>query len=182
MYSYIAPTVTDVTGLSASAVPVAVKSTSAAPMATFAKTIERSTDPVYLLAFGVGGLVGTTLGGIGAYWPAQPVAAWLTVLLVSTVGSMLAVTLQMRLMEVAGDARTIGAALNHASLNLANALGAWLGGVVIAAGLGYTAPSWAGAGLSLAGLVVLAVSVAVHRRDTRPAQAPEPSYSSTSRS
>jgi DHA1 family inner membrane transport protein len=181
MYSYIAPTVTDVTGLSASAVPV------------------------YLLAFGVGGLLGTTLGGIGADWSvlrsivfanvamgaalvlftataAQPVAAWLTVLLVSTVGSMLAVTLQMRLMEVAGEARTIGAALNHASLNLANALGAWLGGVVIAAGLGYTAPSWVGAGLSLAGLVVLAASVAVHRRDTRPAQAPEPSYSSTSRS
>ncbi|MDX6298850.1 MAG: transporter, family, inner rane transport protein [Nocardioidaceae bacterium] len=181
MYSYISPTVTDVTGLSASAVPV------------------------YLLAFGVGGLLGTTLGGIGADWSvlrsivfanvamgaalvlftataAQPVAAWLTVLLVSTVGSMLAVTLQMRLMEVAGDARTIGAALNHASLNLANALGAWLGGVVIAAGLGYTAPSWVGAGLSLAGLVVLAVSVAVHRRDTRPAQAPQPAYSSTSRS
>jgi DHA1 family inner membrane transport protein len=56
--------------------------------------------------------------------------------------------------------------LNHASLNLANALGAWLGGVVIAAGLGYTAPSWVGAGLSVAGLVVLALSVSVHRHDT----------------
>ena len=43
--------------------------------------------------------------------------------------------LQMRLMQVAGDAQTIGAAMNHASLNIANALGAWLGGVVVAAGL-----------------------------------------------
>jgi MFS transporter, DHA1 family, inner membrane transport protein len=57
--------------------------------------------------------------------------------------------------------------MNHASLNLANALGAWLGGVVIAAGYGYTASSWVGAALSVAGLLVLAVSVAVHRRDTR---------------
>ena len=84
---------------------------------------------------------------------------------------MFVVALQMRLMHVAGDAQTIGAAVNHASLNMANALGAWLGGLVIAAGLGYTAPSWVGAGLSGLGLVVLAVSVLVHRRDTRPAQA-----------
>jgi DHA1 family inner membrane transport protein len=166
MYSYIAPTVTDVTGLSASAVPV------------------------YLLAFGVGSILGTTLGGIGADWSllrsivaanlvmglalvlftmtaSQPVAAWFTVLLVSTGGSVLAVTLQMRLMHVAGEAQTLGAAMNHASLNLANALGAWLGGLVIAAGLGYTAPSWVGAGLSVAGLAVLALSVVVHRRDVR---------------
>jgi DHA1 family inner membrane transport protein len=168
MYSYIAPTVTDVTGLSASAVPV------------------------YLLAFGVGGILGTTLGGIGADWSvlrsivaanvlmglalvlftvtaSQPVAAWFTVLLVAAAGSMLAVTLQMRLMHVAGDAQTLGAAMNHASLNLANALGAWLGGLVIAAGLGYTAPSWVGAGLSVAGLSVLGLSVLVHRRDVRAA-------------
>jgi len=99
----------------------------------------------------------------------QPVAAWFTVLLVAAAGSMLAVTLQMRLMHVAGDAQTLGAAMNHASLNLANALGAWLGGLVIAAGLGYTAPSWVGAGLSVAGLSVLGLSVLVHRRDVRAA-------------
>jgi MFS transporter, DHA1 family, inner membrane transport protein len=180
MYSYIAPTVTDVTGLSSSAVPV------------------------YLLAFGIGGVIGTTVGGIAADWSVlrslvianvamglglvvftmtavQPVAAWVTVMLVSAVSSMLAITLQLRLMQVAGEAQTLGAALNHASLNLANALGAWLGGVVIAAGLGYTAPSWVGAGLSVAGLVALGASMAVHRRDTRNAHAPE-AYSSTSRS
>jgi DHA1 family inner membrane transport protein len=180
MYSYIAPTVTDVTGLSSSAVPV------------------------FLLAFGVGGILGTTLGGVSADWSVlrsivianvamglalalftvtagQPVAAWFTVLLVAMVGSMLAVTLQMRLMQVAGQAQTLGAALNHASLNMANALGAWLGGIVIAAGFGYTAPSWVGAGLSVAGLVVVALSVLQHRHDLRRAQPSEPS-SSASRS
>ena len=63
----------------------------------------------------------------------------LTVFVLSTVSSVLVVGLQMRLMQVAGDAQTIGAAMNHASLNIANALGAWLGGVVVAAGFGYTA-------------------------------------------
>jgi MFS transporter, DHA1 family, inner membrane transport protein len=181
MYSYIAPTVTDVTGLSSSAVPL------------------------YLLAFGVGGILGTTLGGISADWSvlrsivianvamgaslvlftvtaAQPVAAWLTVMLISAVGSMLAVTLQLRLMHVAGEAQTLGAAMNHASLNVANALGAWLGGIVIAAGFGYTAPSWVGAGLSVGGLLVLGASLLVHRRDTRGVQLPVPAYSSASRS
>ena len=78
---------------------------------------------------------------------------------------MLAICLQMRLMETAGDAQMLGAALNHSALNLANALGAWLGGLVIAAGLGYRAPSVVGAGLAVAGLVPLAVSAVLRRRE-----------------
>jgi DHA1 family inner membrane transport protein len=84
-------------------------------------------------------------------------------------------------MQVAGTAQTLAAAGNHAALNLANALGAWVGGLVIAAGYGYTAPSLVGAGLAVVGLGILAVSVLVHRRDhpgratLRPAGAPEAS-------
>jgi MFS transporter, DHA1 family, inner membrane transport protein len=88
----------------------------------------------------------------------------LTVFLLSLVSSVLVVGLQMRLMQVAGNAQTIGAAMNHASLNIANALGAWLGGVVVAAGFGYTSTAWVGAGLALAGLVVLLASAMLHRR------------------
>ena len=58
-------------------------------------------------------------------------------------------------MSVAGDAQTLGAAMNHSSLNIANALGAWLGGLVIAAGWGYRAPALVGVVLSLGGLGVL---------------------------
>ena len=58
-------------------------------------------------------------------------------------------------MDVSGDAQTIGANLVHACLNMANALGAWLGGVVIAAGYGYRSPALVGAGLSVAGHRVL---------------------------
>ncbi|WP_278258942.1 hypothetical protein [Nocardioides convexus] len=68
-------------------------------------------------------------------------------------------------MDVAGGAVTLGAAMNHAALNVANALGAWLGGVVIAAGHGYRAPALVGAGLAAVGVVILLVSATVHRRD-----------------
>ena len=72
--------------------------------------------------------------------------------------------LQTRLMDVAHGAQTLAAALNHSALNIANATGAWVGGLVIAAGYGYTAPAAAGAVLAVAGLVVLTVSVALQRR------------------
>jgi DHA1 family inner membrane transport protein len=163
MYTYIAPTVTDVAGLPESRVPF------------------------YALAFGLGMVVGTPLAGRLADWSVfrsmivgsvlmglalaafTVTSQWflpglLTVFTVTMVSSVLVVGLQLRLMEVAGDAQTIGAAMNHASLNIANALGAWLGGVVVAAGFGYTAPSWVGAGLSVAGLAVLLLSATLHRR------------------
>ena len=76
--------------------------------------------------------------------------------------------LQLRLMDVAGEAQTLGAAMNHASLNVANALGAWLGGLVIAAGYGYRAPALVGVALSVAGLLVILASAAPAR--ARPAR------------
>ena len=61
-------------------------------------------------------------------------------------GTLVAIgpALQIRLMDVAGDAQTLAAALNHSAFNAANALGAWLGGVGIAAGLGWTSTGWMG--------------------------------------
>ena len=172
MYSYIAPTVTDVTGLPTRAVPV------------------------FLLVFGVGGLVGnvvagrmgdwsvlrsTVIGMVGlgvslalfAWLSPYPAAALVVLFLTAVLGSVLVINLQLRLMQVAGSAQTLAAASNHSALNLANALGAWVGGAVIAAGWGYRAPSLVGAGLAVAGLGVLAVSVHLHRRDPRPL-APSP--------
>jgi DHA1 family inner membrane transport protein len=162
LYSYIAPVVTDVAGLS------------------------RGTVPAVLLVFGAGGVIGTALGGrladlalfrslvgslvfLGVLLAAVAlVSPWAPglfagVFLVSIGASALAICLQMRLMETAGDAQMLGAALNHSALNLANALGAWLGGLVIAGGLGYRAPSVVGAGLAAAGLVPLAVSAMLRR-------------------
>jgi MFS transporter, DHA1 family, inner membrane transport protein len=86
---------------------------------------------------------------------------WLGAINVLLVGTLVAMgpVLQIRLMDVAGDAQTLAAALNHSAFNIANALGAWLGGVVVNAGLGWSATGWVGALLALAGLAVFAVSV-----------------------
>ncbi|MCY1664129.1 MFS transporter [Rhizobium sp. SL86] len=74
---------------------------------------------------------------------------------------------QTRLMDVAADAQTLAAATNHSAFNIANALGAWLGGLVIAAGYGYGATGYVGAVLSALGLAVFAVSVILERRESR---------------
>lgn len=70
------------------------------------------------------------------------------------VGAML----QTRLMDVAGDAQALAAALNHSAFNTANALGPWLGGMAIAAGYGFTATGWVGTILALAGLLIWMIS------------------------
>ncbi|WP_246050999.1 MFS transporter [Nocardioides guangzhouensis] len=163
VYTYIAPTLEEVGGLSQSAVPV------------------------FLLAFGLGMVFGTWLAGELADWSVfgslfsgsigmavvlllfaavSPYGWWALplVFLITVTGSVLVVNLQLRLMVVAGDAQTLGAAMNHASLNVANALGAWLGGLVIAAGWGYRSPALVGVALSLGGLAVLMVSWSLSRR------------------
>jgi DHA1 family inner membrane transport protein len=144
--------------------------------------------PVALLVFGAGMIVGTVLGGRladRALFPSllgavvamglflvvvvlvagRPAVLMGAVFLVASASSVLAVCLQLRLMEVAGDAQMLGAALNHSALNLANALGAWLGGLVIAGGYGYRAPSAVGAGLAVLGLGFLAASAVLRRRE-----------------
>jgi DHA1 family inner membrane transport protein len=67
-------------------------------------------------------------------------------------------------MDVAADAQTLAAALNHSAFNIANALGAWLGGLAIAMGYGFASTGWVGAILAVGGLGVLALAVASDRR------------------
>ena len=163
VYTYIVPTITEVGGL------------------------PESVAPLFLLAFGLGMVVGTWVAGRMADWSVMrsmfiggagqglllllfsllaPTGWWtLPVLFAVTVtGSILVVALQLRLMGVAAEAQTMGAAMNHASLNVANALGAWLGGLVIAAGWGYRAPGVVGALLAGLGVLVLGWSAALRRR------------------
>ena len=80
------------------------------------------------------------------------------------IGGGLGAVLQTRLMDVAGDAQGLAAALNHSAFNTANALGPWLGGLAIAAGYGWTATGWVGCGLALGGLAIWAVAVLAERR------------------
>ncbi|MEX1828361.1 MFS transporter [Luteibacter sp. CQ10] len=81
------------------------------------------------------------------------------------ISGALATVLQTRLMDVAGDAQALAAALNHSAFNTANALGPFLGGLAIAHGYGWTSPAWVGSGLAVCGLLLWSVSVAMDRRD-----------------
>lgn len=65
----------------------------------------------------------------------------------------------------AAGAPTLASAVNIGLFNLGNALGAWLGGLVIAQGMGFTSPNWAGGLLSLGALALAGVSGLLDRRD-----------------
>jgi MFS transporter, DHA1 family, inner membrane transport protein len=92
----------------------------------------------------------------------HPATAFLNILLVGG-GFALVPALQTRLMDVAADAQTLAAALNHSALNLANAIGAWLGGLAVAWGFGWTSTGTVGALLAAAGLGVFALSIVLDR-------------------
>jgi len=80
------------------------------------------------------------------------------------IGGALGTVLQTRLMDVAGDAQSLAASLNHSAFNTANALGPFLGGLAIAHGYGWTSPGWVGALLALGGLAIWAASIAMDGR------------------
>ncbi|NNH63655.1 MFS transporter [Rhizobium laguerreae] len=168
MFSYIASTTTEVALLPETAVPI------------------------MLVLFGVGMNAGNfigswladksllgTIGGSLVYnivvlttfslTAANPYMLGLSVFLVGC-GFAAGPALQTRLMDVAADAQTLAAASNHSAFNIANAIGAWLGGLVIAAGYGFAATGYVGAALSFLGLFVFAASLRLERRD-RSAQA-----------
>jgi DHA1 family inner membrane transport protein len=162
VYTYVAPMVTTVTGLPESAVPLV------------------------LILIGIGMTVGNLFGG----WMADRdlkrgmliffaiflvglaalyfTAASLTGLLISlfviaAASTALSPTIQTRLMDVAHESQSIAAALNHSALNIANAAGAFLGGLTIAAGFGYLSPIAVGAVLCAGGIVLALVSFGIDR-------------------
>ncbi|MCG7414461.1 MULTISPECIES: MFS transporter [Microbacterium] len=79
--------------------------------------------------------------------------------------------LQSRIMLYAGDAPTLASGANIGAFNVGNALGAWAGGIGIAAGLGYTSPIWIGAAITALALIVVVVAAHQAARTT-PTDAP----------
>ncbi|MFH8785392.1 MFS transporter [Streptomyces roseoverticillatus] len=97
-------------------------------------------------------------------------AALATVVLIGAAGSMTSTPLQMLIMNKAKSAPTLAAASNHSAFNLANAGGAWLGGIAISAGWGWTSPTLVGAALAAAGLLCAVVSGALDRDGREPSR------------
>ncbi|MFF3449370.1 MFS transporter [Streptomyces sp. NPDC002667] len=167
-YSYIAPMLTDAAGYT-----------------------EGSVTPLLAL-FGVGATAGNLLGGrladqamrgtlfgglaslvvVLAAFPLLMRTEWSAALAVVLLGTAAFVTgspLQLMVMEKAAAAPSLASSANQAAFNLANAGGAWIGGLALAAGLGATSPALAGAGLAVLGLAVAAVAHAVDRHRAAPA-------------
>ncbi|MET7683376.1 MFS transporter [Streptomyces sp. NPDC005423] len=151
VYSYLVPMLTQVTGIS------------------------DSSTTLVLALYGVGMTLGTLVAGpltdralrptmygglalLGAalvtfyFTVHSTVPALLTITFIGAMGSFITTPVQMLLMAKAKDAPTMAAASNHSAFNLANAGGAWLGGLAISAGWGWTSPDLVGAGLAVAGL------------------------------
>jgi DHA1 family inner membrane transport protein len=162
-FTYIAFTLTEVSGFAA------------------------STVPWLLIVFGVGLFIGNTAGGkaadrnvdrtllvvlaalfailvVFALTAGNQVLTIASLVLMGGFGFATVPGLQMRVMKYASSAPTLASGANIGAFNVGNALGAWLGGVTITAGLGYTSPIWAGAGVTLLGLAVMTYAAAGAKR------------------
>lgn len=162
VFSYVKPTLMELAGLSIQAIPVVLALFGAGMVvgnllgARYAdRHLDRSIRMVLIWATGV-----LLLFMLTAH---SPILGPLNILLIGTLVA-LGPALQIRLMDVAGDAQTLAAALNHSAFNLANALGAWLGGLTVSAGLGWTSTAWVGALLALGGLGIHAWSLRLATR------------------
>ncbi|MFF2622369.1 MFS transporter [Oerskovia jenensis] len=173
-FTYIAFTVTEVGGFATTSVPW------------------------LLVLFGVGLFVGNYLGGkaadrylttsllvllgaltvvlaVFALTATSQVMTLVSLFLMGAFGFATVPGLQMRIMGHAQAAPTMASGANIAAFNVGNALGAWIGGLTVAAGLGFTSPLWAGAVLTLLAVVALGVATLQERRTpVVPAAAPVP--------
>ncbi|KRE72812.1 MULTISPECIES: MFS transporter [Micrococcaceae] len=162
-YTYIAHTMTSVAGIPSTLIPLVVA--------------------LYGLGMVAGNVVGgrladkSVMGTLYRVLPAIAVAlvvyavaahwqwsAMVMVFVVGASGSMLIPALQTRLLDASPDAPSLASSLNHAALNVANALGAFLGGLVIALGWGFVAPALVGAVLAVLGFGVALLSGLLERK------------------
>ncbi|MEU8851533.1 MFS transporter [Streptomyces sp. NPDC048564] len=161
------------------------------PMLTDAAGYTDAGVTLLLALFGVGATAGNLLGGrladhamrgtlfggllslvlVLALFPLMMSTAWSAALAVILLGMAAFATgspLQLMVMEKASSAPSLASSANQAAFNLANAGGAWIGGLALAAGLGVTSPALAGAALAVLGLGVAGAAYAVDRRRVAP--------------
>ncbi|MFF8276973.1 Cmx/CmrA family chloramphenicol efflux MFS transporter [Streptomyces lateritius] len=170
-FSYLAPVITDVAG------------------------IDTRWVSAILGLFGIGALIGTTIGGrvadahlFGvllsgitastlslvalALFASSPVAVVALSFLLGVSAFYTAPALNARMFNVAGAAPTLAGATTTAAFNLGNTAGPWLGGTVIDAGLGFAATAWAGAAMTVVALATVGLSLRLSTRTSRARTSP----------
>ena len=162
-FTYIAYTLTEITGFNA------------------------TTVPWLLMLFGVGLFAGNWIGGrmadksidrtllffisallvvlvLFGFFAGNQVATVLALLFMGGFSFGTVPGLQSRIMQYAGNAPTLASGANIGAFNVGNALGAWAGGLGIAAGLGYTSPIWIGALITLVALLVIVLAMILAKK------------------
>ncbi|WP_414938901.1 Cmx/CmrA family chloramphenicol efflux MFS transporter [Amycolatopsis sp. cmx-11-51] len=159
-----------------------------APLLTEIAGLPESWVPGVLSLFGLGALIGITVGGrladarpfatlygglavallalvlLALSGPATPVAI-LAVFLFGVAGFGVNPALNVRAFAVAGNAPTLVGASTTAAFNVGNTVGPWLGGESIDAGLGYPSVAWVSVGLGVATVLALTFAAGVQRTD-----------------
>ncbi|MGH8955653.1 MAG: MFS transporter [Microbacterium sp.] len=162
-FTYIAYTLTGVTGFEDTTVPWLLVLFGAGLVAgnwIGGRLADRSIDRT-LLIFIAALVVVLVLFGFFAW--SQPVTIAILVLM-GAFGFGTVPGLQSRIMHYAGGAPTLASGANIGAFNVGNALGAWAGGLGITAGLGYTSPIWIGAAITASALVVMVIAVVAARK------------------
>jgi DHA1 family inner membrane transport protein len=159
-----------------------------APMMTEAAGYSSGAVTWLVMLFGAGLVIGNLVGGrladralmpglyrvlalltlvlaAYAFTVHSPIPAAVTLFLLGAVGFATVAPFQKRVLDKAAGAPELASAVNIGAFNLGNALGAWLGGVGLDAGLGYGSPNWIGALLAASGL---ALALLAGSRDRRP--------------
>ncbi|WP_230481650.1 MFS transporter [Sphingomonas sp. Leaf21] len=161
VYTYLAATLTEVTGASSATIPL-VLAVFGLGMTIGNIVVPRFADRALMPT--AGGLLLWSAAMLALY-PLAAGSLWTILPNVFAIGlgGALGTVLQTRLMDVAGEGQGLAAALNHSAFNTANAIGPWAGGLAIAGGMGWTSTGYVGCGLALAGFVIWLVAMAVAR-------------------
>lgn len=165
IYAYMASALENITGLSAKIVPL-VMCLYGVGMTLGNIIIPRLVGRHVML--GLGWLLVWSAAMLALYPFALHHPYWvcIQVVLIGMSGAV-GTLLQIRLMDVAKDAQTLAAALNHSAFNAANALGPFLGGLTINAGWGWASTAWVGVALAIIGLIVWWYTLRDERKESQ---------------
>jgi len=164
VYTYITPTLVHITGTRETTVPILLSVLGIGMVAgnLFGGWLA---DRGVMRAIGLMLLLDMVALGLFAFSAHDFIATTINMFMIGFAGLAIGPALQTRLMDVAADAQTLAAALNHCAFNIANALGAWLGGIAIAAGFGWTSTGPIGAILAGGGIAIFLLMRTVSGRE-----------------